>query len=93
MYEIIDWPPKNPLDNWIYGFNWERHIPEADTIASVLWIVPEGLIRTGQGLEDKITKVRLNGGIIGKRYLVTCRITNQNGDTLYRSAHLTIKIR
>ena len=70
-----------------YTFNWSEWLPDGDTIASVAYSVaarrndPTPIVIETSGLADgnTTTYVELSGGQVDKTYIVTAKITTDDG--------------
>ena len=64
---------------------------ENDTIASVTWIVPDGVVDEGQDTPDTHTaRIWISGGTLGVEYPITGRLTTVGGRILDRTIYLQI---
>jgi hypothetical protein len=64
---------------------------ENDTIASVTWIVPDGVVDEGQETPSTHTaRIWISGGTLGVEYPITGRITTTGGRILDRTISLQI---
>jgi hypothetical protein len=65
-----------------YNIDYSQWLIDGDTIANVVWTIPNGLVKENEGIkppENQIIFVKLSGGIAGENYLVTAHITTING--------------
>ena len=73
------WPWKDPDENLDYEIDWTARLAAGDEIASVTWVVPDGLVK---GVDDRmgaIVRVWLSGGTSETTYEIVCRITTALG--------------
>lgn len=83
---------KDPDATLDYTFNWIDYLAALDdAIASVEFILDEGLLQTLVSFSDMTATVWISGGIVGQTHRVTCRITTQGGRIDDRSIFLKIK--
>lgn len=89
--------PDSVLD---YAINWSGDpdsdqpgpwLNDGDTIATSVWVVPDGLIKTNEDKTATLTTIWLSGGVLGKKYDVVNRITTAQGRTEDRTLHFTIE--
>jgi hypothetical protein len=92
---------KDPDETRVFTMDWTAHLrppggSTTETIATSTWILPSDLtlvsssIVTG-GLK---TSALISGGIAGRDYVVTNRITtNESGETLDRSGTIAVRHR
>lgn len=87
---------KDPDANLDYLQDWSEFLNE-DTIVDAEWILPIDpedatiIEKTDEGITPTSTVVWLRGGTVGKKYLVTCRITTAAGRIDDRTIQLAIK--
>lgn len=82
---------KDPNATLDYTFDWTAYLtPLADTIASVIWVLPVGLTNVSQSNTSMTATVFVSGGTLGESLQLTCRITTAGGRTDDRS--ITLKI-
>lgn len=67
-------PPKDPNATLKYGVDWEDYL-EGETITASEWIAESGITVESSSFDATSTAARLSGGVDGKRYQVTNRIT------------------
>jgi hypothetical protein len=79
------WIAKDPDDEKDYERDWSDWLALSgdDTIASVSWVVDDGLVVVTAKNSNTTTAatVWLSGGTAGRNYNVTCRITTAGGRT------------
>lgn len=83
---------KDPDATLDYGVDWSVYLTSGETITASSWIVtPTGdLTTSAPSYMDDSTQVSLSGGIAGKIYRVTNRITTSLGRSDDRS--FTIRV-
>jgi hypothetical protein len=90
--QLLQWSDKNPNDFVDYGVDWLAVLKAfGDTIQSVSWVVPSGLLRGGESTQGAITSIFLGGGLAGVNYTVSCEITTVGGRTVRRQVLLGVK--
>lgn len=71
---------KDPDSNLDYTVDWTKWLAKAsDTIASVTWVVPDGITQTNMTNTSKTATIWLDSGVLGSSYTVTNRITTLGG--------------
>ena len=85
------WPAKDPDAVLDFFIDWSAWL-DADTISVSQWIIePTGELTVDTSTESNgVTTVWLSGGVDGKRYLVTNRITTVGNRTDDRYQMLTV---
>lgn len=73
------WIVKGPTEAKDYNISFAKWLLAGDTIASVVWNVPAGLIKNQEGFYPTSVYVKLSGGTLGKAYTVTAHVTTVNG--------------
>jgi hypothetical protein len=79
---------QGPYDTLDYTITWADWLGE-DTIASVAWVAPDGITPSDPSNTTTAATIWLSGGVEGKDYDVTCRVTTAAGRVVDR----TIRIR
>jgi len=85
---------KDPHATLDYTLDWSAWLTETtsnDTIASVAWTVPPGIMKTLQSNTSTTATVWLSGGVLTKVYPITCLITTLGGRTEAFSFELLIQ--
>lgn len=83
----FDWAAGGPND----GSADDRGFLQGDTIGSATFVVPVGLTKVSETNDDTTATVRLSGGVFGRTYLVTCRMTQaSSGEIEDRSIRVKI---
>lgn len=97
--EKLQWPDKRPGDKAYWQLDWSDQLgleDPADTISTVTWTVPAGIVRVTAGKQtkdaaNKIALIWLEGGTAGQTYDLVCTIVTANGITLERGVTLFVK--
>lgn len=81
----------------VRGFDWSEFIAAIADVTSIVtsqWIssVPLDLVVTDKGKTSDTTKCSIAGGLAGKEYTVTNRVTFNDDGTRIEDKALTIKI-
>lgn len=76
--------PEAVLD---YGVDWSAWLG-TDTLASVTWTVPTGLVLASQANTTTVATAWISGGVAGSVYTVECKVTTAAGRTDERSFQL-----
>ncbi|WP_372570345.1 phage fiber-tail adaptor protein [Ruegeria jejuensis] len=83
--------PKDPDAILDYYFDWSDEMTEySDSIASHSILPTSGLAVDSSSHTANIVTVWLSGGIAGRTYRVTCRITTAGGRTDDRSMNIFV---
>jgi hypothetical protein len=74
---------KDPQATLDYVVDWSKWLETSsnDVVSSVVWIVPNGLVKTTSAFTDTTATVWLSGGVLGRVYTITCRVTTLAGRT------------
>ena len=73
---------KDPDETLDYTVDWTEFLG-ADTIHSVTWTVPVGIVNVTTNFTDTTATIWISGGTLGSRYMINCMITshaNRIGD-------------
>ena len=82
---------KDPNATLDYTFDWTAYLtPIADTIASVTWVLGDGLTKVSQSNTTLTATAFISGGTVGENLQLTCRIVTTGGRTDDRSVTLKI---
>lgn len=83
---------KDPDSTLDYGNDWSAWLTDAgdDTIATSVWIVPDGITKASDSHTTTTTTIWLTGGTLGTRYNVVNRITTTQGRTEDRTLRIGI---
>jgi hypothetical protein len=73
-----------------YTYDWTRWLQAGETISSHSIIVPTGITLGSSATGDGLVTAWLSGGVNGTIYMVTCRITTNQGRTDDRSIWLSV---
>jgi hypothetical protein len=85
------WPVKDPDALLDYDIDWSPWLG-ADTISSSVWVVEAGtVVVSSDQFTNKVTKVWLQGGVLGEHCRITNRIVTAAGRTDDRTVKLDIK--
>jgi hypothetical protein len=85
----MSWPNKDPDDILDYGRDFADEFPDS-TIVSAQILTTEGLTPGPAVTSDKLVTTRLSGGVAGKSYSVTFRLTFADGQQVDRSERLFV---
>lgn len=83
--------------NRSYGLDWSTlGLPEGVTVVASAWAVTSGplplVTLSGQSFDGGMTKVRITGGALHKKYTVTNTVTLSDGCT-YRHSFVVLIVR
>jgi len=73
----------NNIDTW--GADWSEFLMPQESLAKSKWLLPSDLISIDETCTLTHTSILLEGGIPGKRYIVTNRIKTNLDNTIDRS--------
>lgn len=79
MSDFFEMPPKDPDAKLDYYWDWTAWLEDDDTVADNEFIVPDGLVASGQNRTTTTTSLFLAGGSNGTDYKIVSRITTAAG--------------
>jgi len=84
---------KDPDSVINYGWDWLDVLKDGEAITTSSWIIDplSGLNETASSIEDAVTSTTFSGGVLGKFYIATNRITTSLGFVHDRSFRFQIK--
>lgn len=88
----MTWPVKDPDDILDYGRDFAAEFPDS-TITAAQVIASEGLTAGPAVVSGKLVTTRLSGGVAGRGYSVTFRLTFADGQQVDRSERLMVQER
>lgn len=79
-------------DDKLYrAFDWQEWLATDETILTYdVTCDDDDLVITEVSLDDALVKYKVEGGIAGRRYTISCMITTSGGQTIQRSIFLQI---
>ncbi len=83
---------KDPSAVLDYTEDWTRWLGD-DTLLSVSWSVPVGIVNAGNYSSQSTTTIWLSGGTAGISYLVTCQVSTVGGRTDQRTIQVDVEDR
>lgn len=89
----MDTYTKDPSARLDYGVDWQPFLDttDGDTIASAVWVSPDGITVEDQSVTTNVHKAFISGGTDGEAYRVTSRITTTEGRIQDSSILILIK--
>jgi predicted Abi (CAAX) family protease len=84
---------KDPDATLDYVWDWTAWLTDDETIATVEWIVPDGITQGDTSNTTTTATTWFSGGTVGDSYPITCRITTDQGRIDDRTKTLRIKDR
>ena len=98
------WPDKDPDEIADFSVDWSRFLG-TDTIASVVWLANDTVLAINVSLggenneiiliqptnTNTVATARFVGGVNGKRYKITCRITTADSTVFERNIFLRVR--
>lgn len=84
-------PFKDPDSVIDYGCDFTEWLDEGETIDSSTWLPVSGLTLTYSANTGYITGITVTGGEVGKRYILTNRVTTTDGRIEERSMRIVVK--
>ncbi len=89
MYTVT----KDPAAELDYGFDWSQWLTGNEEIASVAWVVPDGIIPFDEEFSSTQAKIWLRGGTVGKSYKITCQIVTNSSPERVDERSFTVSVR
>lgn len=81
---------KDPQAELDYAFDWTDWLGSGEALSGTSWTVPAGLTKISETYTPYVSVCRIGGGAVGTSYIVTCRITTNQGEVDRRSLLLTV---
>ena len=81
---------KDPDETLDYTWDWSQILPTGDTISTVTWTVPSGLVRENAVNTTTTATLWISGGTVGERYPVACKVTTVAGRILERTQPIEV---
>ena len=88
--EPLAWDNKDPAEVLDYAVDLSKVLESGETIVSVTWDVPAGLVKGAEGIVGKAAVVWLSGGTAGTTYPVGCRVVTSLSRTYDREVSLFV---
>lgn len=82
---------KDPDSTVDFKFDWSEHFADGDTIQSAEILPIEGLAFENVTISNNMVTFWCSGGVVGQRYLITCRVTTAAGRIEDYSFYLEIR--
>ena len=89
---MLRWQSKDPNEVLDYKIDWTDRLA-GDTIVSVQWVVPAGIVADSNSFSPTEAILWLSGGTSGELYIMTCRVTTAGGRVMDESVRLRVKDR
>lgn len=86
------WPFKDPDELLDYEVNWAARLG-TDTISSVTWTVPSGIVKESEAASGAVVAIWLSGGTDGQTYNIGCRVVTSGGRTFDETIALPVRSR
>lgn len=90
MKTMKPFPAKDPQDTNDFGLDWSGYL-DGDAIITAVWSVPADLVLVRAERAGSLTVAWISGGVAGRDYTVSCRITTDNGRVVERSMELPVR--
>jgi len=89
---MLSWPPKDPSETLDFDVDWTPRL-NGDVIVTSEWTIPPGSSLQIESNTESVTltKVVLNGGIVGQSYTLVNTITTAAGSTLVESVQVLLQ--
>jgi hypothetical protein len=84
------WIAKDPNANKDYTINFGPWL-DGDTIDTVVWTVPDDLVKENEGNTPTTAFVEISGGELGKNYIINAHIVTVDGHEEDKSFRLVIR--
>jgi hypothetical protein len=81
---------KDPNARLDFAVDWSASLPDGDSITSSLWLVPDDLATDTPSIDGTTTAVWISGGVAGRTYQVTNRITTEDGRVDDRTLRIAV---
>lgn len=81
---------KTPTERYRYRFNWTHFLAEGEEILSSTWTVPAGIELIDPAHTETTVDFTIDGGTLGRDYIVTNHVTTTTGNKPEKSARFTI---
>jgi hypothetical protein len=89
---MLTWPAKDPDEAVLYGVDFAERLDSGAALSVATWTIsPAGLTQGSATVDGAVASVKISGGALGDAYLVTCRATTSDGQTLEETAILEIR--
>jgi len=82
--------PSAKLD---YGFDWALWLQTGEHVVTSSWVVSSGLTPSSERLQDDVTSLFVEGGVVNSSYDLTNNIITSDGRKDSRTIKLLCKIR
>jgi hypothetical protein len=86
------WPFKDPDEVLDYEVDWSDRLG-SDTIDSVTWTMPSGIVKDDQDVSGDIAVIWISGGTAGESYNIGCRVVTTGGRTYDETIVLPVRSR
>lgn len=79
-------------DDILYrAFDWQNWLSDAETILTAdVHCDDDAIIIDQVTIDGSLVKYRVKGGVAGKAYIISCKITTSAGETIERSINLIV---
>ena len=79
-------------DDILYrAFDWQNWLSDGETITVAdVTCDDDAIIISDVSIDGSLVKYRVKGGVAGKAYTVSCKITTSAGETIERSINLIV---
>lgn len=87
---------KDPQARVDHAIDWSAYLAEQSLVASLWTVTPQeagGLLVETQAFEAQRSSVRLSGGVVGRVYRLTNRVTLSDGQVDERSVTMRVEER
>jgi len=79
-------------DDKLYrAFDWQYWLSDGETILTAqVTCDDDDLVISNITIDGSKVKYKVSGGVAGRRYMISCKVTTSDGETIERSIYLTI---
>mgnify|MGYP001159359435 CR=1 FL=1 len=79
-------------DDILYrAFDWQNWLSDGETIITAdITCDDDAIVISDVSIDGSLVRYRVKGGIAGKAYTISCKITTNGGETIERSIILVI---
>lgn len=78
-------------DKLFRAFDWQQWLSDGETILTAqVTCDDDDLVISNITIDGSKVKYKVSGGVAGRRYMISCKVTTSDGETIERSIYLTI---
>jgi hypothetical protein len=84
------WPDRDPEERTAGELDFGPHLSPGDSLASVVWTMPQGLTLLDDDTDGTLARVRFTGGTPGRWYDLKAHATTERSDVIPRSVRVYV---